>query len=172
MREILNEKPFEHHCRNGTVFKARRCDFKGGVTAYIPDRMPLELMMEDASELAAWHWANIVPKLNGFTGPAQFTILSRPDQKGWEKVLNMPIMEFFSLDSLHALNPSKLSTRTFNILEVEHSLIVEECGGDTMEAFLHACSICRLKSIPGFGASCINLLVSRLASEGFKLNYA
>ncbi len=74
-RTTLNEKPFEHHCRNGTTFTAERCDFVGGVTAYVPAGLTEAQMMADAAELGAWHWANIVPELNGFTGVARCTVI-------------------------------------------------------------------------------------------------
>lgn len=66
--EILNDKPFDHTCGHGTIVKAMRCDFVGGVDVYPPSHLTYNEIASDMIELGAWHWANIVPRLNGFTG--------------------------------------------------------------------------------------------------------
>ncbi len=74
-RRILNDQPFEHIGLNGTKFMAERCDFVGGLTAYVPKHLRPEQVAADMYALGAWHWANIVPDLNGFTGPPNIEIV-------------------------------------------------------------------------------------------------
>lgn len=64
----MNEKPFTHTSKNGTVFKAARCDLRGGVKVYAPAHLDHEDMMADAAQVAAFHAVNIHPHLNGFAG--------------------------------------------------------------------------------------------------------
>lgn len=69
----VNEKPFEHRCRNGTVFTGTRCDLRDGVDVqldgWVKDvRGWRELVNCDYVEFAAWHALNIFPQLNGFQG--------------------------------------------------------------------------------------------------------
>ena len=64
----LNKKKFEHLCRNGTRFTADRCDFRNGVVAEIPHSISREQLMQDVSEMIAYHALNIFDQLNGFSG--------------------------------------------------------------------------------------------------------
>jgi len=65
--EPINENPFEHTCRNGTVFTAKRCDFLGGV-AFRDESANEALFLQDLSEMIGFHACNIHPRLNGFQG--------------------------------------------------------------------------------------------------------
>lgn len=67
----INDKPLEHHV-NGTIFKAERCDLRGGVTVNKPlDKIPAS----DMFVFGAWHALQIHSDLNGFGGydAVQFT---------------------------------------------------------------------------------------------------
>jgi len=66
--DTLNEKPFEHSCRNGTEVKAARCDFVGGVDLQVPGDLSDAEFAQDLFELGWYHAMNILPRLNGFTG--------------------------------------------------------------------------------------------------------
>jgi hypothetical protein len=68
MKTILNEKPFEYCSSNGTVFKADRCDFQGGVTATVQEDISREDLMTDVAGMVGFHATNIWSKLNGFQG--------------------------------------------------------------------------------------------------------
>lgn len=70
----LNDTPFEHICVNGTKVRADRCDFVGGIDVNIPKGLTQEQVMQDMLALGSWHWANIVPSLNGYTGPPRIRI--------------------------------------------------------------------------------------------------
>lgn len=69
MRETLNAKPFSHYLDHGIEIKAARCDFVGGIDVYVPATLSKEQLASAMLGLGAWHWANIVPNLNGFSGP-------------------------------------------------------------------------------------------------------
>lgn len=74
-RRILNDQPFEYLSPNGVKFMAKRCDFVGGLTAHVPKHLSFAQFAADMFALGAWHWANIVPDLNGFTGPPNIEIV-------------------------------------------------------------------------------------------------
>lgn len=174
MDNNLNEKPFMYRSSHGTYFKAKRCDFVGGVIALVPKSLTPEQMMEDAAEMGARHRANIVPQLNGFTGPAKIRMLSETlDEHGRkEAVLLMPPMEFFSLESLRALTPSRaLATRTYNCLRFECAPPwIDSKTIASLEEFLQTKSVYELLRIPNLGKKGVELIKSRIESEGFELN--
>ena len=64
----LNDKPFEHHCRNGTTFKCSRCDFRDVINVSNPDNPTTEKLMKDVAEMIGYHAFNIWEQLNGFSG--------------------------------------------------------------------------------------------------------
>jgi hypothetical protein len=65
----LNDNPFEHNCLHGTVFKAERCDFKGGVkVTFRDDAITDKQKMADVAQMIGYHAVNIYPRLNGFSG--------------------------------------------------------------------------------------------------------
>lgn len=71
--EPMNEKPFEHRCRWGTVFTGNRCDLKDGVDVKVDSWVNESTNREaciasDYVEFAAWHALCIHPHLNGFQG--------------------------------------------------------------------------------------------------------
>lgn len=68
MAKFLNEKKFEHICGNGTQFTADRCDFRGGILAEVPKGISRKELMQDVSEMIAYHALNIFNQLNGFSG--------------------------------------------------------------------------------------------------------
>ena len=62
----MNNKPFCHVCRHGTVFSATRCDFNDGViVSHVPKK---ELLAMDMAEMIGYHACVIHPELNGFQG--------------------------------------------------------------------------------------------------------
>jgi len=63
----MNDKPFEYYAGNGTIFKSDRCDFKNGVKA-IDASDDKGKFAQDVAEMIGYHYRNIWPKLNGFTG--------------------------------------------------------------------------------------------------------
>jgi len=68
-RGILNERPYRHNCRHGSVFRAERCDFKGGVeVAFCNGKLTDKQRMEDVAEMIGFHAVNVYPYLNGFSG--------------------------------------------------------------------------------------------------------
>lgn len=67
-REILNATSFEHMCKNGTVFKADRCDLKNGVKVYSSWEIDKLRFAADFAEFGAWHFSEIWKQLNGFGG--------------------------------------------------------------------------------------------------------
>ena len=66
MTLLLNETPFSHNCRYGTVFSATRCDFRDGVI--VTDIPKKELLAMDMAEMIGYHACAILPELNGFQG--------------------------------------------------------------------------------------------------------
>jgi|ETNvirnome_2_300_1030623.scaffolds.fasta_scaffold187152_1 hypothetical protein len=79
MPQYLNEKPWEHQTRNGTIFRCKRCDFKGEpiVVTNWPRTERGELIGEsfaaDVAEMIGWWTVNIMlddkldPRI-GFSG--------------------------------------------------------------------------------------------------------
>ncbi|MEK7602178.1 MAG: hypothetical protein AAB472_01720 [Patescibacteria group bacterium] len=65
---FLNDKPFEHRCHNGTIFRADRSDFVGGVDVYFPARLCEMKRLQDVAEMTYFHTQNIIPRLNGYMG--------------------------------------------------------------------------------------------------------
>jgi hypothetical protein len=171
----LNEKPFVHRSSHGTCFKAKRCDFVGGVIALVPKSLTPEQMMEDAAEMGAWHWANIVPQLNGFTGPAKIRTFSETldEHERKEAILLMPPMEFFSLESLRALTPSRtLATRTYNCLNWDCNPNWQNSEGVilSLEEFLQIKTTNYLLRTPNLGKKGVELIKLRLKSENLALD--
>lgn len=76
-RRTLNDTPFSHNLNDGIEVKAERCDFVGGIDVYVPANVTQEQLASAMLGLGAWHWANIVPELNGFTGPPTVRIHKR-----------------------------------------------------------------------------------------------
>ena len=73
MKEFLNEIPFSHISHCGTKFRAKRCDFRGGIEVIENDvtttyKNRIEMLMKDTAEMIGWHACNIRPELNGFSG--------------------------------------------------------------------------------------------------------
>ncbi len=64
----INDKPFEHRCSRGTVFRGDRCDLTGGVNVHKPAGLSEAQLGADFAEFAAWHTACIWEQLNGFPG--------------------------------------------------------------------------------------------------------
>ena len=64
---ITNESSFSHHCHYGTMFVAKRCDFRGGVQA-IGAPKDKAAFASDVAEMIGYHAVNIRPELNGFSG--------------------------------------------------------------------------------------------------------
>ena len=63
----MNEKPFTHHCCNGSRFQCDRCDFTKPIK--VLDKPPYEaLFAADVAEMIGYHAINIWPELNGFQG--------------------------------------------------------------------------------------------------------
>lgn len=58
----------KHRSHNGTVFKAERCDLRGGVDVLKPERISEADLCADFAEFAAWHTHCIFEQLNGFPG--------------------------------------------------------------------------------------------------------
>lgn len=67
-REIINDHEFEHLTANGTWFRCDRCDLAVPVKVTHREGLPLERLMADFVEFAAFHVRHIHPKLNGFAG--------------------------------------------------------------------------------------------------------
>lgn len=78
--EKMNKKRFDHHCSNGTFFKSKRCDFKGGIIAITPKNLQKELLMQDVAEMISYHTINIHPKLNGFSGYDTITFIIEEEE--------------------------------------------------------------------------------------------
>lgn len=64
----LNECNFSHTSRNGTHFKADRCDFQNGVEVEKPSGISELDLCADFAEFAAYHAVAIHERLNGFPG--------------------------------------------------------------------------------------------------------
>lgn len=80
MTNWINEKPLEHRSHNGTVFKAERCDLRGGVDVLKPGRISETDLCADFAEFAAWHTHCIFEQLNGFPGwgGISYSIVTEP----------------------------------------------------------------------------------------------
>jgi len=172
VNRILNDKPFEHRSQNGTIFKAKRCDFVGGVDAFVLEGLTAEQIMEDAVELGAHHWANIVPELYGFTGPGSFRIHSRtPDEhEARMRLLQTPLMEFFAFDSLKALEVHLgTAARVHNILKHSRSYWNNGSTMVTVGDFLDSMSIQQLLRTPTMGPKSLEVVIKRLSAEGLVL---
>ena len=63
----LNDKPFEHRARHGTVITATRCDFQDGYELFRPSHLTNEKFASDVAEIFHWHAMNICPDLNGYS---------------------------------------------------------------------------------------------------------
>ena len=68
MGKFVNASSLEHICRNGTVFKADRCDLKGGVKVSSSWEIDNLRLASDFAEFGAWHRSEIWAQLNGFGG--------------------------------------------------------------------------------------------------------
>lgn len=68
MTQFLNDTPFRHVSKNGTVFTADRCDFRNGVQVMIPQNLPDCKLIQDTAEMIGWHAHNIWGRLSNFTG--------------------------------------------------------------------------------------------------------
>lgn len=172
MTRILNEQPFEHRSQNGTVFTAARSDFVGGVDAFVPEGLSAAQIMEDAVELGAYHWANIVPELSGFTGPGTFRIHSRTldEHEARERLLQLPLMEFFTLDSLKAVEVNLgTAVRVHNILKHNRSYWKSEFPMTSLGDFMENMSTQQLLRTPTMGRKCLEVIVRRLSAEGLVL---
>ena len=71
---IPNDKPIEHRCHNGNVFKCQRADLKEKIIVVrdrdftAPDMTFDEGLIKDVAEFIGWHALVIWPELNGFSG--------------------------------------------------------------------------------------------------------
>lgn len=63
-----NDQPLEHRGPNGTEFKAKRCDLRGGVDVFRPRYVDDARYAADLAEFGCFHTYWIVPELNGFQG--------------------------------------------------------------------------------------------------------
>lgn len=63
----MNERPFEHHCSNGSSFQCDRCDFAKPIKV-LDKPSDEELFAADVAEMIGYHATNIWPDLNGFQG--------------------------------------------------------------------------------------------------------
>lgn len=170
MTKVLNERPLEHRCRNGTTFMAARCDFVGGVTAYVPLHLTLEEIIADAVELGAWHALNILPQLNGFTGPGTFTV--HRERRSGATVLDTPLLKFFSLERLREEN-ELLGRRPYNALSEERAL--RQSGSmlppiETVGEFIQHMTRKELRKVPNLGNKSIDLIERVLHSAGLELS--
>jgi hypothetical protein len=67
--DTLNAKPFEYESHYGTKFFAKRCDFRTGLDAcWNKEKVSAAKLVKDVMEMAGYHAANILPRLNGFAG--------------------------------------------------------------------------------------------------------
>ena len=96
--KIRNERPFRHICRNGTDFRAARCDFVGGVHLIL-GRYELDevKIAQDVAQAVGYHAVNILPNLNGFAGYdcIQLTI-ERGETKPaseWQKEVDFTVID-------------------------------------------------------------------------------
>ena len=64
----LNEEPWEHRCKNGTVFRSSRCDFREGVVVTTRISTTEKQLLQDVGEMVAYHAMTIHSQLNGFQG--------------------------------------------------------------------------------------------------------
>lgn len=66
---IPNNKPIEHRCSNGNVFKCERADLGAKIIVVKDDYLSkTEDLISDVSEFIAWHALNIYPELKAFSG--------------------------------------------------------------------------------------------------------
>jgi len=173
VRKTLNDQPFEYRSHNGVVFKAERSDFVGGVKVLIPPGLSVAEAMEDAAEMGAWHWANIVPDLNAFTGPATFTIKYAEEEEGpSSEVLRTPLLEFFSVKALEPLATQILARRLHNVLMREQEYRASEAKPiliNTVGDFVDNYTLANLRLVPRLALRSIDLIVRRLQAEGIEL---
>jgi hypothetical protein len=64
----MNYRPFSHTSDHGTVFKATRCDFVGGVTIIRARDVTNAQLASDIAQMIGYHALQIYPELNGFAG--------------------------------------------------------------------------------------------------------
>ena len=79
----MAERKFGHTSRNGTKFKAERCDFKTGVRVIKPAGISEARYCQDVCEFGAFHAMNIRDELHsGFGGydTIDFTVETRKDE--------------------------------------------------------------------------------------------
>jgi hypothetical protein len=79
--KLIDERPFAHLCKHGTLFKAARYDLRGGVTATVRPDMTPEQLMQDAAQFAGYHATNIHPDLERFGGYDTINITIQSDTK-------------------------------------------------------------------------------------------
>jgi hypothetical protein len=60
--------PFMHQCSYGVVFKADRCDFKGGVSVEFRQHITASQFGLAVAEMIGYHATSILPYMNGFAG--------------------------------------------------------------------------------------------------------
>ncbi len=91
MSKNMNEKPFEHHSRNGCRFTAERCDLRGGVSVEVPKGLSAEQIIADAFEMGMHHAAHIWPELNGFAGSdtVQFSLQGKKKTAKGDSILEL-----------------------------------------------------------------------------------
>ncbi len=73
MKEYMNNKPFTHICRLGTVFHCEKCDlsrkiYYSGAPDGCHSKLKMEAFGKDVAEMIGYHAVNIRPELNGFAG--------------------------------------------------------------------------------------------------------
>jgi hypothetical protein len=64
----MNNKPFGHTSRYGTIVTSDRCDFANGITIIKDHNLSEDRYISDIAEAFGFHAANILPNLNGFQG--------------------------------------------------------------------------------------------------------
>lgn len=82
MNNTANERPWEHLCAHGTVFKCNRCDLVGEIVAHVPENISELELMADVAEMAGYHATNVRDRLHGFCGYGALTFkIVRPPTK-------------------------------------------------------------------------------------------
>lgn len=64
----IGTDPLSYAARNGCVFSATRMDLFDGVTVHREEEIPIERLVADVAEFAAWHALRVLPTLDGFAG--------------------------------------------------------------------------------------------------------
>ncbi len=176
MFQYKNEQPLEHHCQNGTVFKAERCDLRGGVTAIVRDGITPERLLADGMEFGAWHRHVIWPDLIGYTGPPYIAEIRspEPEETGADpEILDLPLMDYFSHEILEKYGHVVLASRIYSALEHELKDRFRKCEPEhqinTVGGFLKNITVHKLNRTPQISKKSIEVIVRRLAADNLAL---